>query len=211
MQPKIKICGITCEEDIDIVNEAKVDYVGFVLFFEKSKRYVSLGRAKELKKRLKSSIKSVAVVVSPTIAQVREIEDAKFDVIQIHGDLPEEVMNQIHIPIFRAVNVENELDVKKGTEFSNNKIDCIVLDGKNPGSGETFCWDYVVKNVDNVTKIMLAGGLTSQNVCTAINKVNPYIVDVSSSVEKEQSTGKDKDKVFLFVETVRNNKITQFK
>ena len=81
---KIKICGITRENEVELLNELHVDYAGFVLFFEKSKRNMDLNRAVELKNRLKST-RSVAVVVEPTLEQARLIEEAGFDVLQVHG------------------------------------------------------------------------------------------------------------------------------
>ena len=203
MQPQIKICGLVCEEDILLVNQLDINYVGFVLFYEKSKRCISIEKAKELIKKIRPDIKTVAVVVSPTQAQIKEIEEEGFDVIQIHGDLSETIMNQIHIPLFRAGNISGSTDVQKIKELQSDKISCIVVDGKEPGSGRTFQWEYLLENVDSSMKIMLAGGLNEKNVCTAIEMVNPYIVDVSSSVEKVGGIGKDKDKVVAFVEAVR--------
>ena len=143
------------------------------------------------------------MVVSPTLVQIEEIEQAGFDVIQIHGELSETIMNQIHIPLFRAVNISESADAMKLKELQSDKISCIVVDGKEPGSGRTFQWEYLLEHVDSSMKIMLAGGLNDKNVCTAIDMVHPYIVDVSSSVEKDNGIGKDQKKVVTFVETVR--------
>ena len=95
---KIKICGMTCEEDIKAVNKYLPDYIGFVLFFPKSKRNISIKQAKELLAKADKRIKTVAVVVSPTIEQLLQIEEAGFDSIQIHGTMTKEVYEQCQLP-----------------------------------------------------------------------------------------------------------------
>lgn len=199
---KIKVCGLTSIPDIEIVNQYPIDYAGFVLYYPKSKRNITLEQAKMLRERLKRSIRSVAVTVSPSVSQVMQIEQAGFDIIQIHGILKEEVEDILTIPIFRAVNVETEGDVKKVFQAQSSKIQYYVFDGKCPGGGVTFDWKYLQGNVDNTGKIMLAGGLNDKNVSHAIHRVHPGIVDVSSSVEKDGVKGKDRELVERFVNAV---------
>ncbi len=200
--PDIKICGLTCKEDIEIVNEFSIAYAGFVLFVPWSKRNLTVEQAQQLKKGLKRSIQSVAVTVSPTLEQVRIIEQAGFDVIQIHGVLEKKVIERVHIPIFRAVNVEKTEDIKEIQKRNTGKIRCYVIDGKNPGSGEAFNWHWLVNEVGKVSNIMLAGGLNEKNVGMAIHMVHPQIVDVSTGVEKDDGNGKDRNKVKKFIEAV---------
>lgn len=201
---EIKICGLTCKEDIDIINEFPITYAGFVLYVPKSKRNITLEQAQQLKAGLKESVKTVAVTVSPTKEQVELIQEAGFDVIQIHGSLHREVEQYVKIPVFRAVNVETEEDIQKVMKEASNKISYFVFDGRTPGGGETFDWGMLKKTVDNTTKIMLAGGLTDKNVGEAIRLLHPGIVDVSSGVEKETGKGKDKEKIARFVKAVFN-------
>ena len=96
---KIKICGMTCEADIEAVNMYLPDYIGFVLFFPKSKRNISIEQAKYLLKKVDKRIQTVAVVVSPTTEQVRQIEEVGFDYIQIHGTITGEVYEQCILPV----------------------------------------------------------------------------------------------------------------
>lgn len=201
---EIKICGLTCKEDIDIINEFPITYAGFVLYVPKSKRNLTLEQAQQLKAGLKESVKTVAVTVSPTKEQVELIQEAGFDVIQIHGSLHREVEQYVKIPVFRAINVETEEDIQKVMKEASNKISYFVFDGRTPGGGETFDWGMLKKTVDNTTKIMLAGGLTEKNVGEAIRLLHPGIVDVSSGVEKETGKGKDKEKIARFVKAVFN-------
>ncbi len=104
---KIKICGLTCEEDVDIVNAALPDFAGMVLFFPKSRRNISLECAERLLRRLKMS--GVAVTVSPTVEQVSEIAEAGFTLIQIHAEFDREIL-KLHcvesgkLRIIRAIN-----------------------------------------------------------------------------------------------------------
>ena len=105
---KIKICGLTSPAEARYLNENHVDFAGMVLFFPKSKRNISIEQAKEIMAALDASIKRVAVVVSPSIEQVRLIEAAGFDYIQIHGEIPEtEAEAAIAIPILKAFNVSD--------------------------------------------------------------------------------------------------------
>lgn len=200
----IKICGITCKEDINMINEFPIAYAGFVLYVPKSKRNLTLKQAQQLKVGLKESVKSVAVTVSPTKEQVELIQKAGFDVIQIHGTLHREVEQYVKIPVFRAVNVETEEDIQKVFKEASNKISYFVFDGRTPGGGETFDWGMLKKAVDNTSRIVLAGGLTEKNVGEAIKLLHPGIVDVSSGVEKETGKGKDREKISRFVKAVFN-------
>lgn len=206
---KIKICGITRENEIELLNELHVDYAGFVLFFEKSKRNVDLDRAVELKNRLKNT-KSVAVVVEPTLEQARAIEEAGFDVLQVHGKLAEDIEKECDITIWKAVNVKNEdgeAQISQLEEFlKNDRISAIVMDAANAGSGEPFDWDVLLNEDFGAKDFILAGGLNPINVGSAIQKLAPDVVDVSSGVEYTDKTimGKDAEKVIKFVENTRN-------
>ena len=107
---KVKICGLTSPAEARYLNENHVDFAGMVLFFPKSKRNISIEQAKEIMAALDASIKRVAVVVSPSIEQVRQIEAAGFDYVQIHAEIPEtetEAEAAIAIPILKAFNVSD--------------------------------------------------------------------------------------------------------
>lgn len=200
---KIKICGMTNIHDIECVNDNDVDFAGFVMFFPKSKRNIHPSTAIELLKYLKTSIKSVAVVVSPTVEQIEIIQDyCKFDYVQIHGVLEDDVIRAAKIPILRAFNVSNMDEFDKYR--SCDKIVGYVFDAAEPGSGRVFDWS-LVKNVNCPGNkiLLLAGGLNSENVGDAIKYLHPYGVDVSSGVEKNCGVGKDSYKVSEFVRNVR--------
>ncbi len=217
---QIKICGMTCEEDIKAVNTYLPDYIGFVLFFPKSKRNVSIEQAKHLLEKVDEKIQTVAVVVSPTTEQIKQIEEVGFDYIQIHGTVTDKVYEQCGLPILRAFNVS---DLDKLEEYeAKDKIKGYVFDSKTPGSGKTFDWNLLddirqrqktdtskdVSYKKTKKKIFLAGGIDETNVKRAITEVSPDVIDLSSAVEKasEDGTfhGKDPEKIRTIVTMVHD-------
>ena len=196
---KVKICGLTSPAEARYLNENHVDFAGMVLFFPKSKRNISIEQAKEIMAALDASIKRVAVVVSPSIEQVRQIEAAGFDYIQIHGEIPEAA---IAIPILKAFNVSDMGSYEK--YHNDSRIAGYVFDAIEPGSGKTFDW----KLVDNIPRdeklLLLAGGLNPDNVRMAIEAVHPDGVDVSSGVENDDKAGKNPEKIHDFVAAVKS-------
>lgn len=198
--PEIKICGLTNTQEAAVINEEKVEYAGLVLFFEKSRRNNSIENAVGILRALNDDVKKVAVTVSPSLEQLKMIEEAGFDIIQIHGELSEEVAAQSTIPIFRAYNISEESEEENRQEPCSN-ITGWVLDGKQPGNGKTFDWN-LMKGFDRKGRLLvLAGGLNAGNVQEGIAALEPDVVDVSSGVEGKD--GKDTEKIKEFVRKVR--------
>ena len=198
---KIKICGMTRDEDILLVNELyDVDWIGFVLYYPKSRRNVSLDEAKRLGRQIKG-MEAVAVTVSPTKFQVRDIFRAGFSYLQVHGELSEDTCKACELPIIRAFNSFDTAELERCARL--DKIEYFLFDAAEPGSGKPFDWRILAGMPDYGKKIILAGGLTPDNVAQAINTVHPYMVDVSSGVELPQG-GKDPVLAKRFVEAVRN-------
>lgn len=200
----IKICGMTTEEDIAYANEYRPDLVGFVLFFPKSKRNQTIQEATRLRTRLAKEIKSVAVVVSPTVEQAKQIEENGFDYIQIHGKMGQEVYDSLCLPILRAFNVSDmkAFDRLRGLD----KIAGYVFDSKNPGSGKTFDWLLLDQIERDGKLLLLAGGIDENNVREAIRQVNPDGIDVSSAVERVNGPGKDPEKMKNIIRMVHDEK-----
>lgn len=198
---KVKICGLTSPAEAQYLNENHVDFAGMVLFFSKSKRNISIEQAKEIMAALDTSIKRVAVVVSPSIEQIRQIEAAGFDYVQIHGEIPE-AEAAIAIPILKAFNVSDMNIYEK--YHNDSRIAGYVFDAIEPGSGKTFDW----RLVDNIPRdeklLLLAGGLNPDNVRMAIEAVHPDGVDVSSGVENDDGAGKNPEKIRDFVAAVKS-------
>ena len=198
----IKLCGITSDRETDILNEVMPDFAGFVLFFPKSRRNVSLDAACSIKRLLNKKIRTVAVTVTPDMAQIKAVHDAGFDYIQIHGNIPYEYYDLIDIPVLKAFNVSDMDEYDK--LCSIKQIHGFVFDAPAPGSGSTFDWS-VLADITRSDKLMfLAGGLKPENVADAILSTHPDVVDVSSGIELDTGMGKDSDKIRRFVKNVRD-------
>ena len=194
---KIKICGIRRPADIDYLNELKPEYAGFV--FAKSKRRVDVDQAFSLIKNLSSDIKKVGVFVDEDPLVVLEIaEKLKLQVLQFHGHEDQEYINKfVNFEIWKALRINS---IESICEFSNYKCAKFLLDNTIAGSGECFKWELVQAKVEGFS-IMLAGGLTNENVQLGIMQLKPYGVDVSSGVETNGF--KDYEKIKNFIMKVR--------
>jgi phosphoribosylanthranilate isomerase len=204
---KIKICGLTRIEDIEAVNEALPDFVGFV--FAKSKRQVSDIVAENLKSHLNPFIKAVGVFVNDDIEHIVHLCNLKIiDMVQLHGDESEEYIKNLrkYIPneIIKAVRVKKFNDIKMADEFSS---DYLLFDAYHEkqygGSGITFDWSLISTITVN-KPYFLAGGINSKNILVAQNLCSPYCMDVSSGVETNGF--KDKEKIIKIVTKIRSVK-----
>ena len=195
---KIKICGIRMLRDIEYVNELLPEYVGFV--FAKSKRQVDLKQAYKLVNNLSEKIKKVGVFVDEDPSVVMEIaEKLHLDILQFHGHETQGYINNFNVyKIWKALKI---VDIESIFQISHYKCEKFLLDNTTSGSGESFDWNLAEKKVDGGT-IMLAGGLTSENVKQGIMKLKPYGVDVSSGVETDGY--KDYKKIKEFIKKVRD-------
>ncbi len=202
---KIKICGLRREEDVTYVNECLPDYVGFVL--AKGKRNVTKEKAAHLRELLAPSIVPVGVFVNEEIEVIaRLVREGIIDAVQLHGDEDTAYIRQLRetiaSPIIKAVRVATPEDVL-GCEAI--PADYLLFDtrtqGEYGGSGRRFDWE-LIKNVKR--PYFLAGGITEENVCEAVNCLVPYAIDVSSGVETDGY--KDKTKILNMLEKVRGGR-----
>ena len=200
---KIKICGLTSKQDALYLHYPQVNFAGIVLFFPKSKRNVTIETAKEILNSLDSKIHPVAVTVSPTKEQVKQIESAGFHYLQVHGELEEEIINLCHIPIFRAFNISDMTHFPQMKKY--DQVYGYIFDAPNPGSGKIFDWSILRAVPRNEKLFILAGGLNAENVSDAIKLLHPDVVDVSSGVENDSGIGKDQDKIQKFIERVHRS------
>lgn len=207
---EVKICGLTSEADVQILEKYGADYAGMVLYYPKSRRNIDVTLAATFVTELKKSdIKTVAVVVSPDVAQLEAIQNAGFDYIQIHGELSEDVYDRCNIGIIKAVNIkqQSEDDIYLETKRwrSLDKVKGLLFDAGVPGSGKTFDWNSLKKVDCGNKKLFLAGGLTPDNVRNAIEVVKPDVVDISSGIEYDDLSvkGKDENKVKTFIQNAK--------
>jgi len=196
---RIKICGISHPCDIETVNAAKPDYIGFV--FAKSRRKVAFAQAASLKKLLSPDITPVGVFVDEAIQNILSLVcEGTIDVIQLHGSEDEDYIQKIKLltgkPVIKAIGVQSKGDIQK---WSVTAADYLLLDHNGGGTGKTFDWDLIGKTSN---PYFLAGGLRPENIAQAIQKTAAYAVDVSSGVETEGK--KDPLKISDFIRRVRN-------
>lgn len=194
---KIKICGLFQEADIDYVNEAKPDYIGFV--FAKSKRQVDYHQAKLLKSKLDSTIKAVGVFVDSDIDKITSlVNDRIIDIVQLHGSEASQYINKlkqhIDVPVIKAIKVTGSKDLND----LNYPVDYYLLDNQTSGSGKAFDWS-LIKELDK--PFFLAGGIDLNNLDEAISKAG-YGIDVSSGVETNGV--KDHNKIIEMVRRTRD-------
>ena len=193
---KIKICGLFRDIDIDYVNEAMPDYIGFV--FAKSRRQVSKEWAATMRSRLRSEITPVGVFVNESLANVAKLLNENIiDLAQLHGDENEPYIQELksltYKPIIKAVRVLSQDDIEAA---QHTTADFLLFDNGPGGTGKSFNWSLVGK-VKN--PFFLAGGLKVDNIEQAIAKTTtrPYAVDLSSGVETDGI--KDRAKIIEIV------------
>ncbi|MDE6797713.1 MAG: phosphoribosylanthranilate isomerase [Ruminococcus sp.] len=194
---KIKMCGLSRPCDIDYANRIMPDYVGFV-FAEKSKRYVSPEKACKLRKNLDDNIIPVGVFVNAeTDLIIKLVENEVIDMVQLHGSEDDNYIKtlsyMVDVAIMQAFVIKSEEDIKKA---ENSVADYILLDS-GLGSGKTF--DHSLINIKR--PYFLAGGLTPENVGEISDRLQPYAVDASSSLETDGH--KDFNKMTAFAKAVR--------
>ncbi len=199
---RVKICGITRSEDAQAAIAAGADALGFV-FYEPSPRAVSIEQAAQVAKDVPAFVTNVALFVNPTEAQVRTVlEQVRIDLIQFHGDEDNDFCRQFNRPFIKAQRVRQTSDVVASCLRFPDAL-AILLDSYKPGvpggTGESFNWDLIPETAEK--PIILAGGLTSENVAQAIEQVAPFAVDVSGGVEMEKGI-KDAQKIQAFLREV---------
>ncbi|EFW89753.1 phosphoribosylanthranilate isomerase [Streptococcus equinus] len=190
---KVKICGLSTREAVEVAVNSGADYIGFV--FAKSKRQVGIKQASHLAQFIPKTVQKVGVFVSPTLMELQEaIVKVPLDLVQIHGEFSDEDFEKLDVPSIRAIPVEKTL------EEIETKANFLLFDAPLAGSGKTFDWE-LLKNQVIEKPYFLAGGLTVDNVKQAITFFRPYAVDVSSGVETDGK--KDLLKILGFIESVK--------
>jgi phosphoribosylanthranilate isomerase len=198
-----KICGITRVEDALVAAEAGADAIGLV-FYAKSPRAVSVRQAQAIIAALPPFVTTVGLFVDMPRSELNEILGAvPLDLLQFHGDETPAACEGFARPYIKALRVKSGDDIAEQTERYGNAAG-ILLDTYVPGipggTGAAFDWSLVPQGLRK--PIILAGGLTPDNVRSAIEQVRPYAVDVSGGVEAGKGI-KDAQKIRAFVRAVR--------
>ena len=199
-----KICGITRVDDALTAAKAGADAIGLV-FYAKSPRAVDVRQAREIVAALPPFVTTVGLFVNASRCEINEILDAvPLDMLQFHGDETPAQCEGFHRPWFKALRVGNgediEAQVARYANASGIILDTFVA-GVPGGTGERFDWSLIPAAL--AKPLILAGGLTAENVQQAIAQVRPYAVDVSGGVEASKGV-KDASKVMAFVGRVRS-------
>lgn len=208
MRTLVKVCGITRVEDGLLAAEAGADAVGFV-FYAMSPRRVDITRAVAIARALPPFVLRVGVFVDAARDEMARVADeVGLDLLQLHGDEPPEFFEDLPRRALKAVRVgrgfRNEEALRYGGRASGVVVDTRLLGDTVMlgGTGVAFDWKLVRGLRDEVGFLMLAGGLTPENVATAVGEVRPHAVDVSTGVESAPGR-KDATKVWGFVRAVR--------
>ena len=197
---KIKICGLRRMEDVQAVNEAKPDFCGFIIEVPKSFRSVTADQVKELAAGLDRDIQAVGVFVNaPETLAAELLNQGIISMAQLHGQEDETYIRRLRKltdrPLIKAFSVRTRKDAKKAMEST---ADYILLDQGSGGTGIPFDWSLlpVIER-----PFFLAGGLGEDNLETAVHRLHPYAVDLSSGVETDM--WKDPVKIKKAVDIVR--------
>ncbi|MCH7320492.1 phosphoribosylanthranilate isomerase [Solibacillus sp. MA9] len=198
---KVKICGLKEVEHIKAAVEAGADFIG--LMFAPSKRRITVKQAVELTAHIPSNVKKVGVFVNEDSETIKQIAaQVGLDFIQYHGDESAEQIVAIGLPAIKAFSIRTKEDVTRAATYS---IDYYLFDAPGTdfrgGSGKSFDWTLLDDVNIPLDKVILAGGLTEENVGIATMLVEPFAVDVSSGVEIDGR--KDSKKIKSFVERAK--------
>lgn len=202
MHTRIKICGINHRDDALKAVECGADAIGLI-FVEKSPRYASFTDARVIAESMPPFVTTVGLFMNASAEKVREaLKVVPLNLLQFHGDETPEFCDQFGVPYIKVLRMRENVNVVAFAQEYPNATG-ILLDTYHEsggGSGQTFDWNRIPD--DMPLPIILAGGLNPENVASAVEKVRPYAVDVSSGVESEPAK-KDHKKIEQFIKEVQ--------
>lgn len=203
---RVKICGITRVQDALEAVRCGADAIGLV-FYAASQRCVSVQQAQQIVAALPPFVSVVALFVNATQTEIEAIvSQVRIDIVQFHGDETVQECERIKLPYFKAIRVKHDTNLLQyEADFASAKA--LLLDTYSEsaygGTGHVFDWDLIPETMSK--PVILAGGLTADNVGLAIKKVQPYAVDISGGVELSKGV-KDAKKIAAFMQAVQDAK-----
>lgn len=204
MRTRVKICGITRVEDAVNATRVGADAIGMV-FYPFSPRAVDIERAREIVAVLPPFVSVVGLFVDPSPKEVASVlHKVQLDLLQFHGKEQPEECSAYGKPYIKAIHMREGVDLRKEWERYASARGLLLdtyKDDTPGGTGQKFDWSVIPKELSK--KIILAGGLTPENVWKAISTVTPFAVDVSSGVELEKGV-KDLEKMIAFMRGVNS-------
>jgi phosphoribosylanthranilate isomerase len=195
----VKICGITCLEDAQAAVEAGADALGFV-FYPPSPRYVTPAQAREIIRRLPPFVTTVGLVVDVPLDTVNDMAAyCGLDRIQLHGHETPEFCREVKQPVIKAFRIKNADSLARLPRYTVSAylLDAYVEGALPGGTGASFSWE-LASQAKPYGPVILAGGLTPENVAAAIVQIRPYGVEVSTGVERRPGL-KDHQRVHDFI------------
>jgi len=200
--PRVKICGITSAADALHAIRCGADALGLV-FYAKSPRCLSPEQARTIIGELPPFVTAVGLFVNQRAEEIRRIfEFCGLDAVQLHGDEAPEDCRLAPLRVIKALRVRDEASL---ADLDQYPVNAVLLDAWSPdsygGTGLTFNWQLAARAA-KTRHIILAGGLTPENVAGAVRAVRPYAVDVSSGVESAPGR-KDRQKVAAFIRNAK--------
>lgn len=186
------------KEHVAAAVEAGADAIGFV--FAPSKRQITVVKAQELAKDIPASVLKIGVFVNPTQKELEQAyREVPLDLVQFHGNENPDFVQSANYPSIKALSIRSEEDVESAKQYNT---DFYLFDAPQAGSGMTFDWQLMQGHEVEPEKVILAGGLNPENVVKAIGRVKPYMVDVSSGVERNGV--KDEQLIRAFIQAAKN-------
>jgi phosphoribosylanthranilate isomerase len=200
---RIKICGLTRNQDVQVAVAEGADALGFVLYAP-SPRAVTAEQAASLIIHAPAFVTTVALLVNESAEEIyRALDVCSFDLLQFHGDESPEFCRQFNRPYMKAIRVRSAEDIHRAVQqYPDTKallLDAYV-ENLPGGTGQAFDWRLIP---ELSIPWVLAGGLNANNVADAVNQVKPFAVDVSGGVEASKGI-KDVQKIKDFISEVRN-------
>lgn len=199
MRTRIKICGITRPQDAIDAAYLGADAIGLV-FYAKSPRAVTIEQAQAIIQALPAFVTTVGLFVDEDANEIKDIlNHVPLDLLQFHGDENAEYCTQFSRPYIKALRVHESSDIEAFAQ-QHEQAQAILLDtyikGVKGGTGQAFNWQLVPTHCTQ--PLVIAGGLTPDNLPQVIQQLRPYAVDVSGGVEQAKGI-KDKAKIAAFI------------
>ena len=202
---RLKVCGITNMSDALAATELGAFALGFV-FWPQSPRVVTVDRARSIIEGLPAHVLKVGVFVDQAVEEVKRIAaGASLNAIQLHGQEPPDYVRQFERPVFKSVAVSSSFAVGEMDEIP--ECATVLLDAHDPvrrgGTGRTIDWSLAAAAAAR-RPVILSGGITPENVRSAIATVHPFAVDVSSGVERSPGV-KDHERLRALFDAVSHD------
>ncbi|MFC1561696.1 phosphoribosylanthranilate isomerase [candidate division KSB1 bacterium] len=203
MRTKVKICGITCIDDAQAAIDAGADALGF-MFYEESPRFIEVDTARNLAIKIPPHISKIGVFVNADLRLLDRLDEGNFlDYFQFSGDENPSICTRYADRTIKTFHIQRNFKIESIDSY--NSCAMYLFDSGSPesygGTGETFDWS-VLTTITIKKDFILAGGLDEFNVGSAITAVNPFMVDVSSGVERSPGK-KDHEKIARFIQACR--------